>query len=265
MTSASSITFEKISLGKLSPIIIEKNDNILERIGRKITEGGNSFIYEVENLPDRIFKIIPEKNFQNGDQIRITEIAAKLEISPRYYSSSAFSIGSKHFVVIEMERAEKTLGKIMEDLAGKEEPQDMRTQPFQEDEVTARIRKKIAQNSTFSAAIEIKKPKRVSLEKAINHITKNQPERFYLALFNRIKQLAEAHIYYADVHVGNIIPNTIDLLQLIDFDSCEFIENPQIAKIRFMSNAYFQTLLNHYKKIDQLSLESQELIGWFKP
>ena len=256
------------ALGKFHPINLPCTtiDKIRETIGEKITQGNYGTIYQVKDCaPFRIYKIIPQDQFKSGDEIRVSKIASDRMLAPTFYSGSLVSQGSNNYVVIEMENAGLSLGKWMEELA---EPEEEVKQP--EPELTAEqkamremMEKLRAQYDRFTV-IEIKQPKRVPMEEAIEKLYPSQ-QVFYFNLFSKIKAFAENNISYGDTHVGNIMPNHGQEkgMQLIDFDSTQIHGSVEEAAKKSMASVYTSILFKNFLEQPNLTDESKDLIAWF--
>jgi hypothetical protein len=230
-----------VLVGKINPIelpIVKQND-FLKNLGNKIGQGGFSTIYEVKNKkPLRIYKIISEKNFKNGNEIKISEIAGNLRVAPTFHRAfvvEKFYHNQDPVVVIEMDHAGKTLAKLMEDF-------------YREKNVG------IINNGK----------KRVSQEDAIDKMYEKR-ETFYYELFEKIKKLAKNNIAYCDIHVGNIIPNyNIEKdFQLIDFDKAKLMEDVENAVQKALEHPYVSLYFQDFQKLKNLSKQSNDLIKWF--
>ncbi len=228
-----------ISLPVTSPEIMNK------RLGPEITKGNIAKIYEVRGTDSqqaRIFKIIHENLFKNGDEIRISEIASGIGIAPKFHQAFLCESRDENYIVIEMDNAGKSLGKLMEDLAD-ENISNKRNEIEQKisTEHETKIEKKLDEEETTThnndqahvvshtmSEKELMKQKHLEL---IKQLMKNDPvkitiipqketastataveklfgnqETFYYSLFSKIQQLAKHNISWGDSHVGNIIP-----------------------------------------------------------
>lgn len=261
--------------GKKNPIELPVIDIgfISDKIGEKVTSGNVGTIYQVKDCtPPRVYKVIPQNSFENGDEIRISEIAGKIGIAPVFHSAFVVKQNDEKYVVIEMDDIGKSLGKYMEDLADNNEildskvieepPLDEKEKAFRE--MLKKIHAEMELQSKFTV-VEVIQKKRLSIKKAVNKLYGNQ-ESFYLGLFNKIKMLAENKIAYRDSHVGNIMPNkcTNESLMLIDFDAARLMMDTQSAAQTAIQSIYNKVHFDKFKVLENLSDKSKQLIDWFK-
>lgn len=256
-------------VGKFHPIDLPTTtiDKIKKTIGDKITQGNYGAIYQVNDCaPSRIYKIISEDQFRDGDEIRVSIIASNQMLGPTFYSASLIMQGSKNFVVIEMDDAGLSLGKWMEKLAGPvEEVKEMEPELTAKQKAIAQMMARLqAQDSSSFVVTEIKQIKKVSMEEAIEKLYPTR-EVFYFTLFSKIKVFAENNISYGDTHVGNIMPNQglKKGMQLIDFDASTIHESIDQAVKKSMASSYNAILFREFSELPNLSKESKELIAWF--
>ena len=243
-------------------------DAIRETIGEKITNGNFGSIYQVlvdEGVAPRIYKIIPLDQFKDGNEIRISKIAADIGAAPTFYGACLVHQKSRDYVLIEMDDAGKSLGKWMEHLAEEVEPENALTEEERahQERLDAIRRKMEALYGNVITATEITK-KKLSREEAVAKLYENR-EVFYCELFSKIKLLAENHIAYTDTHVGNIMPNcgTETGLQLIDFDGAKITTDIKSAALTSIRSNYTRILYNEFKQLSDPSENSKELLRWF--
>ena len=227
---------------------------IRKTIGQKIGEGCFGTIYRVtDSIPQRVYKIIPEEAFQNGNEIRITKIAAKTGVTPAFHNAFLVQFKNENRVFLEMAYAGKSLDQLMEE--DKNNPP--LTQQAEEEEIDL--------SADYSAISAIMRIEKASMEAAIDKLYEKR-EDFYFELFSNLKILAENNISYMDSACGNIIPGNgaEKSLQLIDFDSAIFAESQETAAQGTIQSPCNQQHMNDFCKIKNLSDKSQELIKWFK-
>lgn len=249
--------------GQINPIELPSVDirTIGHTFGPRLTHGNIGTIHQVKECsPPRLYKIIPQDQFKNGDEIRISKILGDAGIAPHYYSAFLAKQRDSTFVVIEMDEAGKSLGKWMEDLADQDEV-ETEEQAFQK--LVAKIQEE--ESGSGFHVVKIKEKKRLHLEDAVEKLYGSK-EPFYYALFSRIKSCAEKGISYGDSHVGNLMPNigTDKGFQIIDFDAAELLNDPKLAATQSISSLYNRLHFNNFQKIPNLSKESKELIHWFE-
>ena len=237
-------------------------------LGPKIAQGDHSQIHEVLGSDgQRVYKIIASKSFKNRDEIRISEIASRLQVAPQFRQAFSLDAGEQQFVVIEMDHGGKSLGKHMEDVGSKTAEPEPEKDPDSLDHLPPEIREVVRQMQASDRykVIPDKKPPRASIEDTLTEIYEGKVETFYFQLFSRIKTLAEAKISFADTHVGNILPNPqqADGLKLIDFDLASIEPSVEIAKAKSLS-AYTLVHLKGFQTLPNLSRESESLISWFQ-
>jgi hypothetical protein len=265
------------NVGKVNPITLQVVNilTIKETIGEKITRGNYGTIYRVnDSSPPRVYKIIPQDQFADGNEIRISKIAADIGVAPSFHRAFLVRQNVKNYVVIEMDYADKSLGKLMEDLAEDAHIDDNRESMVAKDNALSseekafqEMRRKFKAQMDSESGLtvtEIIHKKRLSLEEAVEKIYEN-PEVFYNELFSKIKTLAENNIAYSDSHVGNIMPNhnTEKGLQLIDFDAATLMTDARAATVKSMQSAYNRVHFNKFKELPGLSDNSKKLIQWF--
>jgi hypothetical protein len=269
--------FSTNQVGKENPIdlpVISETE-FMKTLGEKIqTRSVKASIYTVKNT-NHLYKIIQKNQFENGDEIRIFQIAAKLGIAPDIYSAVAVN----DHVVIEMENAGDTFGKLATRSITEESSDDLENESkknfqeiiskmaknnpnFDKDEMKLFL-ENLRANSQF-VITSTKKIETMDREEAIKKYYKN-PEDFYFQLFSQIRMLAENKIFYPDIHVGNIIPNLDSNkgVQLIDFDSAELLPKATTKEIlsKLKSTAYFQSWWSEFSQIK--TKKSEELFQWF--
>lgn len=223
---------EMIEVGKTNPIKLLKVDiaTIGKTVGQQIGQGDSGTIYEVkDSMPPRVYKVIPQDGFQNGDEIRIAEIAGECGVGPKVHRSFLSDQGSEKFVVIEMDYANLSLGKLMTKLAEEKESSEDKDEnelvekveelTLQEKKMQEMLQKYYEENSDFIVT-KVTVEKKVSMEEAINTLYK-KPEEFYYGVFKNIKILATHKIAYFDTHVGNIMPNRDEKGSLLNEKRCE--------------------------------------------
>jgi hypothetical protein len=286
--SEKSIVFQRLtdenveSVGTLHPIDLPaiSIERIRETIGKEIATGNYGTVYKVnDSSPPRVYKIIPQEDFEDGDEIRISKIASDIGVAPTFYSAFLVKELAEetpvNHVVIEMDEAGKSLGKWLEDLAGEEEEIQTKNENtvVEEKPLTAKekaFKEKLAQikaekskSMRFSVATLRPQKKTIQFEEAIDKFYPRR-ELFYFELFNRIKTLAEHNIAYCDTHKGNIMLNQDSKkgLQLIDFDEATFKPDTKSA-IRTSHGPYNQAHFKNFKQLTPLSEESKNLIQWF--
>ena len=263
----------KACAGKVNPIELRliDIDQINQTIGEKIAYGDCGTIYKVNDCnPPRVYKVIPQDRFANGDEIRISKIAGDKGIAPTFHDAFVVNQHEKKFVVIEMDDAGLSVGKWMEKLAEKTET-DIKTVDVEKkvlsdkEKAIQEMLKKVDEKYNNYTFTEIVRNKRLSLEETLNKLYPKK-EVFYFELFKKIKLLAENNIAYGDSHTGNIMPNlnTDKELQLIDFDAAALVSDPQTAKLKSISSAYNQVHFNQFRQLPELSDESKQLIQWFQ-
>lgn len=235
-------------------------------LGKQLTNGDQANIYSVQNSqPPSIYKIMSSREVESGDAIRIARLAGELGIAPPVHSAFLIKENSDFFVATEMDKAGKSLGRWMTDLA--EEGDISKAAAVTSDrafEAKMQAQKKIRESGEKFTIVEIPNFKKLSIEEAIQ-ILYGRQESFYFDLFSKIKRLAEHKIAYFDCHVGNIIPNTETSgnLQLIDFDSAEFQPSVKDAAEKVIHSAYVGTHFRRYMQLSELSDTSLTLISWF--
>ena len=249
--------------GKFHPIDLPVVSvaKIAHTLGEFITAAGYGSIYRVKNSePKRIYKAISQTTFQSGDEIRISKIASNLGVGPTFYSACVVEQSDSNFVMLEMEDVGKTLGQWMEALA---EPEEV-IEPTEEEKAFQEMIKKMDAECGFSIT-PFKTVNRIDPGEAIQKLYA-RPEQFYFELFSNIKLLAESRISYGDTNCGNIMPNhgTEKKMQLIDFDSAEFQDSSDMAAKKSINCAYGQFWFNSFRELSSLSIESRELISWFR-
>ncbi|WP_420421998.1 hypothetical protein [Simkania sp.] len=247
-------------------------EDFQKTLGQKIAQGDFGQIHEVLGTDGkRVYKIIDSKDFKNGDEIRISEIAGRLQVAPQFRQAFSIPFQRKLFVVIEMDHGGKTLGKHMEEVAAKNAGPEPEPEPDEAPDSFAHLPpaviamlKEIQANDPYKVTV-IKQLPRASFEDTVTDIYAGKPETFYFQLFSRIKTLAEAKISYGDTHVGNILPNPeeVDGLKLIDFDGAALEDSVEEAKAKSLSSAYTVTHFDKFQALADLSEESRALIDWF--
>jgi hypothetical protein len=278
-----SIEENKISVGKVNPIELPlvKYGDFVRNLGKQIGKGDLSDIFEAKNTkPLRVYKVILKKEFENGNEIRISKIAGNIGVAPAFHR--AFVVKNFYFgqnsnvVVIEMDHAGETLGKLMKDFYKEKNKtkkckknDEIKKECNEEKKKLESILKEIQLSKPDTkfppSFIEIQTPKRVTLEEAINKMYKGKKEIFYYELFKKIKKLAENKISYGDTHVGNIIPNynAEKDFQLIDFDGAKLVKNIEKAAQETLESCYVFTHFKDFKELKNLSKKSKDLIKWF--
>lgn len=227
--------------------VINRND-FDNTCGSTIGSGGSGTVYKVKGL-NRVYKTIPSDCFANGDEIRISKIAFECGVAPTFHGAFLVQQDKDEFVAIEMDKAGKSLRKIMHKLEVIRETQE--------------VFPKKAQTHT-------ERKSQMPFEDAAKEIYGSE-EVFYFKLFSLIKRLAEHNIAYSDTNVGNIMPNySIKKglkagkdLQLIDFGDAVLMENIESAATALKTALYNRTYLNAFSDLPGLSEESQKLIAWF--
>lgn len=246
--------------------------SIAHLIGGRVKQGDCGAIYEVSNSNSgRLFKAIPLSNFKNGDEIRISEMADNMGVSPKVHGAFLMQHNNeiKH-VIIEMDHAGKTLGGWMEDLAPPPPPPkpvtpiELSPEEKARMEMIEKIQAKYRASSNFEI-VEIPQKPKLNMSDALDKMYPKQ-EIFYFELFNKLKILAEHKIAYRDTHVGNIIPKygAKNELQLIDFDRAKLTTNVETAKAKTIRSLYVRALMEKFSCLPDLSNESRELISWFE-
>ncbi|NGX38355.1 MAG: hypothetical protein K1000chlam2_01528 [Chlamydiae bacterium] len=253
-----------IEVGEKNPITLPlvDMDKIAHTFGKKLATGNTATIYSVKNCtPSRVYKVIALREFESGNEVRISKIAADIGIAPAYHNAFVVKQDSKKFVVIEMDNAGESLGKWMKKLATKSEPIPEQNSSSLSKEMQAFLSKMKAENPITVTEITENK---LTLEEVLPKLY-NKPEDFYFELFSKIKILAEHFIAYGDTHVGNIMPQhgTDKGMQLIDFGSGDIMKDSESAAFKAMSSLYNQVLLNKFEELPNLSKESLGLIKWF--
>jgi len=261
IAAASSVT-PYLSVGESNPIELPFLNERLKTFGPKIAHGDVGTIYEVKaSIPPRVYKAIPFKSFKNGDEVRISRIAGEIGIAPTYYNAFVVEQRSK-FVVIEMDRIDKTLGGYMEEFAPQLPDEPERRQEQVIDPAVKALLDRYKSEQEYQVLEVIQKPNRVSIEEALERLYE-KPEDFYFHLFSRIKELAERCISYGDTHVGNIIPLQNKTIQLIDFDGAKLMQSVDQAKADAINSTYNILHMMKYQKLPSLSQESLNIINWF--
>jgi hypothetical protein len=248
-----------IDIGKQNPIPLPDlmMSDFRPTLGEKIGRGDVGQIFKVKGSnPPKVYKIIPIKNFKDGNEIRISMIAGTTGISPVFHG--AFVVEGQ-FIVIEMDQVGKSLNRWRIDLAS-DAASDL--DPILEAEKQAF--KELQEKAEDFAAVIIKQPKKLSFEAAVEKLYETE-EAFYFKLFSKIKGLAERNIAFLDTNLGNIIPNIEkggDLM-LLDFDCAQLTERTSQAAEQVLCGNYTSPLLKTFSEIAKKP-ESQELISWFK-
>lgn len=265
-----SIGYAKVGSQNPIEIPIISIDHFRETLGSLIAQGDCCQIRKVKGAEGkRVYKVIPFKNFTNGDEIRISEIASNLGVAPQFHQAFSFKSNHAQYVVIEMDYGGRSLGQHMEDVGSKimasqtdfEEERDPLAHLPQE---VRELVKKMQANDRYQT-IEVKRSHKASIQETLKKIYSGAPETFYFQLFLRIKTLAEAKISYRDTHAGNIIPNPQEEngLKLIDFDKASLEVSVADAKAKSLSH-YTTIFLKQFEALPDLSPESQKLISWWR-
>ncbi len=249
-------------------------DRVLETIGQKIATGFFGSVFQVNGCSSsRVYKVISQSKFADGNEILISKIASDIDVAPSFYSAFLVEQEGENYLFIEMDDAGKSLGKWMEALAENEASLDEEKSvvaeeaPLTETEKAMQeILKKYEAEKGFAIKVkEVSVKKKLTREEAIIKLYTN-PEIFYFELFNKIKILAESKISYKDTHVGNIMPHPDKKngLKLIDFDKAKIMSSTEDAVLESLKSNYNQLHLEDFKKLPNLSSDSLELISWFK-
>lgn len=254
------ITYQRV--GGIFPIELPQRElgEFLATLGEKVAEGDCGTIFQVKEQPNRHYKLIPAGKFQNGDEVRISEIAGRVGVAPAYYGAFTVNPRNQRLVVIEMEHGGKTLGNWMEDLYVEPErvEEDAKAENALPPEVQAII-EEIKAKSRFQVTVIEKKP-RTTVEEAIDQMYA-RPEQFYIDLFSHLKTLAENRIAYGDIHVGNILPKPV--MRLIDFDGASIEASVSAAARKTLGSAYTFLHFKNFTQLKDLSADSKDLIQWF--
>lgn len=263
-------------VGSDNPIILPllNYEIIKHTIGEKITEGNTGSIHRVKNCTSRVYKVIAQDEFVDGDEIRISKIASDKGVAPTFYSAFLVDQGSENVVVIEMDDAGKSLGKLMEYFADNTVVEDTDENKIEKGsltefekyirEIQSQMKEKMQSEMDDFTITPIVQKKKLSMDETIDKIYKSQ-EIFYYALFNKIKILAENKIAYTDTHVGNIMPNYDNEkgLQIIDFGGAAVMNDIKSAACKSIFSFYTMPLYIEFDKLSKSS-ESKNLIDWFK-
>ncbi len=242
--------------------------DIARTIGQKIGQGGNGVVYTVNgSMPQRVYKVIPRDQLARGNQIRISEIAARLGVAPVFHGACLVSQGKDQFVFIEMDHAGKSLFRWMEDLA--EEP-DLSKAALIEESSSQRARNKAMKellekkdDESGIIVVALDQTASVSMEAAVDKLYKSR-EEFFFGLFSALKKLAENKIVYTDTNCANLMPDLENGLKLIDFDSATLVGSSSEAVAKMMQAMYNQLHFKDFCALKDLSAKSQELIKWFE-
>lgn len=245
---------------------------IVETIGEKKGQGNFGTIYKVKNsISPRVYKIIPQDKFINGDEIRISKIAGDLGVSPFVYDVFLASEESRNVVVIEMDDAGIGFHQLMNDLDDEREIQhiqhdDPETKKILQERKRASqayLKEMAAQGHRFCEQAKEVKP--ITFQETLDNLYPPNREAFYYELFSKIKILAENNIAWRDGNIGNIMPNigAEKGMQLIDFSRSCLKETTQAAALESLKDGYTYQRFIEFKAINNLSNHSVQLINWF--
>lgn len=237
-------------------------------IGDPIARGQFGTVHQVKRAdPPRVYKIL-RRNLANGDEVRISQIAAECGVAPRFHGAALVEHRDGKLVAFEMDYAGKSLYYWMEHLAENsnieqaavaKESLDAEKQAMKQLE-----EKEESEDGWCAIALPVKK--RIKIEAAAEMLF-GSTEKFYFKLFSNIKQLAERNVGYIDVNASNLIPQRSGQepdLQFVDFDEARLLSSPKDAVEYALSGIYNRGYLSDFKKTPQLSRESLDLISWFK-
>lgn len=259
-------------VGRKNPIEIPcvKIQEIGRTIGKQIAQGGSGSVYSVrDSQPPRVYKFVPLDAFQNGDEIRICQVAAQAGIAPSFYGACLVQQRETSFVLLEMDDAGKTLSRWMEDLAIEPDVdqaaliEESSTQKALDKAMKELEEKKNANDESDYTAVLCDSIEKLSMEEAIDRLYPSH-ETFFFELFSSYKKLAEQQIAYTDANCGNLIPNRGKGFQLIDFDLAFLEKSPAAAAAKTLRSASNQMHFHSFTRLKNLSEESQELIQWFR-
>lgn len=212
-------------------------DKLRATLGPLVAQGDGGAIYSVVgSSPPRVYKIFREDKLVDGDEIRISEIAAGLRVGPPFYGAFAVQNGDKRLVVLEMDHVGKSLGDRMGELA----QQGIKISSNREEE---------------------RPPMEVAAEKLYGN-----SEAFYCALFRKIVLLAENNIAHRDGNVGNIIPRLDGEkdLMLIDYGQALLADDSQTALRASMNDSYHAFFYRRFESLPNKSEEGKRLLALLK-
>lgn len=247
------------------------SSQIAATVGGRIGKGDVARIHQVKDTnPERVYRIIPMENFKNGNEIRISNIAAETGVSPAVYGSFAVvNVDSSQFVFIEMDRVGKSLSQHRKDLY-KEKHVEAAVEPEAEPEEDPALAAKRQALKEIQAKVEAEAASRFTViditqpelpfKETIETLYGSE-EEYYCQLFTALQTLAKHKIAFLDTNCDNIIP-TGKKVMLLDFDCAELASRVSEAASRILKSLIRFDL----KRFEDLATtnESLELAHWFR-